>query len=171
MPSRRLKRFLDDNQIAYEVIHHPPAYTAQQTAARMHIHGWELAKTTILKLDGSFAMAVLPAPYVIDFARMATVSGARVIELATEPEFRVLFPECEVGAMPPFGNLYGLPVFVDSRLADNELIAFAAGTHDEALRVRFSEFKRLAKPIVATFGTLAHGRFQSDEAWAADGLL
>jgi len=170
MPSRRLRRFLNDNNVRFVLIQHSPAYTAQQVAAEMHVHGWELAKTTILKMEGRFVMAVLSAPYVIDFGRMATISGARDIELATEPEFRDLFPECEVGAMPPFGNLYGLPVYVDTRLEENASIVFNAGTHDEAIRVTFADFKRLVDPVIGTFGVLARGRFRPHEHELLHGL-
>ncbi len=123
-----------------------------------HVHGWELAKTTILKLDGEYAMAVVPAPYIIDFERIRVASGARKVELATESEFRGLFPECECGAMPPFGNLYGLRVYIDSSLIDTEQIVFNAGSHTDAIRMGLADFVRLVRPQVASFGVLSHSR-------------
>jgi Ala-tRNA(Pro) deacylase len=152
MPSAKLKKFLDANSIRYLTLQHSLAYTAQELAARMHIHGWELAKTTILKVDGKFCMAVLPAPCQVDLTRFRDVTGAETVVLAAEEEFRKLFPECEAGAMPPFGNLYGLAVYVDERLAEDESIVFNAGTHTEAIRMAFADFDSLVKPEMAHFG-------------------
>jgi Ala-tRNA(Pro) deacylase len=155
MPSAKLKKFLDENDVRYLAIQHSVAYTSQELAARMHIHGWELAKTTILQVDGKFYMAVLPAPCQVDMSRFREVVGAESVALAAEEEFKKLFPECELGAMPPFGHLYSLPVYVDERLTEDESIVFNAGTHTEAIRMDFVDFERLAKPVIAHFGVTA----------------
>lgn len=154
MPAATLKKFLDENKVKYLTVLHSLAYTTQEVAAKMHIHGWELAKTTILKADGKFVMAVLPAPCRVDFEKFRALVGARSVVLASEEEFRNLFPECELGAMPPFGNLYGLPVYVDERLREDQSIAFNAGSHTEAIRMDYRDFERLAKPAVGWFGVL-----------------
>ncbi len=148
---RRLKDFLDENKIKYIHSTHSPAYTAQEIAAAMHVPGKELAKTVILKADGEFIMAVLPASYSVDFEEMKKLLGKDSVRLAKESEFSDLFPDCEVGGMPPFGNLYDLPVYVASSLAEDEEIVFNAGTHTDVIRMRYSDFDRLVKPKVANF--------------------
>jgi len=152
MPSARLKKFLDEQHVKYLSLQHSRAYTAQEIAAKMHIHGWELAKTTILKVDGKFMMAVMPAPIQVDMSAFREAAGAKAVALAAEEEFKQLFPECELGAMPPFGNLYGLPVYVDDRLVADPSIVFNAGTHTEAIRMDFADFRRLVNPKIAHFG-------------------
>ena len=151
MPVKRLKEFLDSNNIKYIVISHSPAYTAQAIAASAHVSGKDLAKTVVIKVDGKMAMAVLPASYQVDFGLMKEAVGAKKIELATESEFKDLFPECEVGAMPPFGNLYNMDVFAAARLAEDEEIAFNAGSHTELIRLAYKDFERLVKPKVVKF--------------------
>jgi len=151
MPVKRLKEFLDSNNIKYVSISHSPAYTAQAIAASAHVSGKELAKTVIIKVDGKTAMAVLPASYQVDFDKMKEATGAGSVELATESEFKDLFPECEVGAMPPFGNLYEMDVFVAAKLAEDEEIAFNAGSHTELIRLAYKDFERLVKPKVIVF--------------------
>ena len=151
MPVQRLKDFLDSHAVRYVVITHSPAFTAQEIAAHAHIPGKELAKTVMVNIDGAMAMAVLPASFNVDFASMENELGAIRVELATESEFRDLFPQCELGAMPPFGNLYGLPVYVARKLAEDETIAFNAGTHRELVRLAYKDFERLVQPRVITF--------------------
>ncbi len=151
MPVKRLKEFLDSNNIKYVSISHSPAYTAQAIAASAHVSGKELAKTVMVKVDGKMAMAVLPASYQIDFDKMKEAAGAKSVELATESEFKDLFAECEVGAMPPFGNLYDMQVFVAARLAEDEEIAFNAGSHTELIKLAYKDFERLVKPRVIAF--------------------
>ncbi len=151
MPVKRLKEFLDSNNIKYVSISHSPAYTAQAIAASAHVSGKELAKTVVVKVDGKMAMAVLPASYQIDFDKMKEAAGAKSVELATESEFKDLFAECEVGAMPPFGNLYDMQVFVAARLAEDEEIAFNAGSHTELIKLAYKDFERLVKPRVIAF--------------------
>jgi Ala-tRNA(Pro) deacylase len=152
MPARKLKDFLDSKSIKYVAISHAPAYTAQEIAASAHVPGKELAKTVMVKIDGNMAMAVLPANYIVDFDRLKEAAGASVVELAGENEFRSLFPECELGAMPPFGNLYDMPVFADRALAEDEEIVFNAGSHKELFRLAYKDFEGLVQPKVAEFG-------------------
>ena len=149
MPVQKLREFLNSGDVKYITISHSPAYTAQEIAASAHIPGRELAKTVVVKLDGRMAIAVMPADRKVNFDRLKEVSGASSAELAGEQEFRDLFPDCELGAMPPFGNLYGMDVYVDTALADDEQIAFNAGSHTELMQVAFKDFERLAHPKMA----------------------
>ncbi len=158
MPARRLKEFLDDNRIRYTTISHSPAYTAQEIAARAHIPGQELAKTVCVKVDGQLAMAVLPASYSVDFQLLKEVTGADRLELAVEQDFRDRFPECELGAMPPFGNLYGMDVYVAVKLTEDETIAFSAGSHSELIRMYYADYERLVKPKVVPMAFRVSGR-------------
>jgi len=151
MPVRKLKEFLDTRGIRYVTIQHSPAFTAKEIAASAHIPGKQLAKTVMVRVNGRMAMAVLPASYSIDFHLLREVCGAERVELATEREFRDMFMECEVGAMPPFGNLYGMEVFVAGTLAEDEEIAFNAGTHRELIKMAYADFERLVNPVVAEF--------------------
>jgi len=151
MPVKKLKDFLDKENIKYVTIRHSQVYTAQEIAASAHIPGKELAKTVMVKLDGKMAMAVLPASYRVDFGLLKEASGAREVKLATEEEFKYLFPDCEIGAMPPFGNLYGMEVYVAESLAGDKEIAFNAGTHSELIKLSFKDFERLVKPKVVQF--------------------
>ncbi|RMD82681.1 MAG: deacylase [Candidatus Dadabacteria bacterium] len=153
MPVEKLKRFLDDNGVKYVVIRHSPAFTAQEVAASAHIPGKELAKTVLVRIDGRLAMAVLPASYQVDFGLLAGVAKAGKVELASEDDFRDCFPGCELGAMPPFGNLFGMEVYADESLADDEEIAFSAGTHSELIRLRYEDFIRLSGAKVARIST------------------
>ena len=155
MPISKLKEYLEEQRVKYESISHSPTYTSQKTAASAHIPGKDLAKTVIIRVDGKMAMAVLPAPRQIDFARLKEGLGGANVELASEEDFRDKFPGCEVGAMPPFGNLYDMPVFADEQLSADEEIAFNACTHTELIKMRYGDFERLAKPKV--FGFAAGG--------------
>ncbi len=154
MPVRKLKEFLDGHGVKYVMISHSRAYTAQEIAASAHVPGKELAKTVMVQLDGAMAMAVLPASSQIDLRRLGEVTGAADVELATESEFQGLFPDCELGAMPPFGNLYGMPVYVARELAEDEEIAFNAGSHTELIRLRYEDFERLVEPKVVRFAAV-----------------
>jgi Ala-tRNA(Pro) deacylase len=145
---RKLKGVLDQAKISYEVYNHPKAITAQEIAATQHISGKEMAKVVILKIDGSFKMAVLPASRLINFEKIKTALRAGEVSLATEGEFSSLFPECEIGAMPPFGNLFGLPVYVDPSLEKYEHIFFNAGTHLQTVRMSYRDFYKLVQPEV-----------------------
>ncbi len=157
MPLAKLRAFLDSNRVNYQLISHPTAYTAQGTAATSHIGGDELAKAVIVKLDEAFAMAVLPASRRIDLTTLQTSVHAKSIRLATELEFKDLFPDCETGAMPPFGNLYGMAVFAEESLAGRAEIAFNAGSHTELMRLAYADYARLVQPTVLKF-SLARAR-------------
>jgi Ala-tRNA(Pro) deacylase len=154
MLARALQTFLDSHQVKYVTIRHSPAFTAQEIAASAHIPGKQLAKTVIVKLDGHLAMAVLPASDTVDVERLQAAAGARTVALANEQDFQDRFPECEVGAMPPFGNLYGLDVWVAARLAEDEEIAFNAGDHTELIRMAYRDFDRLVQPKVGPFSSI-----------------
>lgn len=148
MPVRQLKEFLDRHKVKYVTISHSLAYTAQEIAQSAHIPGKELAKTVMVRLDGKMAMAVLPAFNRVNFDLLKQGSGAHTVELAGEGEFRDRFPECELGAMPPFGNLYGMEVLVSEDLAAADEIAFNAGTLTELIRMSCKDFQRLVQPKV-----------------------
>jgi Ala-tRNA(Pro) deacylase len=148
MTEPRLQQYLHTQQIPFETIHHARSLTAQETAASAHIRGNQLAKTVMVNIDGRLAMVVVAAAQRVHFGRLCKAIGAKTAELATEAEFRDHFPDCEVGAMPPFGNLYGMDVYVEDSLAptaDAE-IAFNAGTHTDVLRMPYREFERLVQP-------------------------
>ncbi len=153
MPARKLKEFLDSQNVRYMTISHSPAYTAQEIAASAHIPGKELAKTVMVKIDGKMAMAVLPASYKVDIELLKQAAGATQVELASEQDFKDMFPESDLGAMPPFGNLYDVDVFVDDSLTKDAEIAFNAGSHTELIRLSYQDFARLAKPKVAKFSS------------------
>jgi len=150
----KLRTFLDQNQVPYDVATHPQAFTAQEVAAAQHVPGRELAKVVMLRSGADFIMAVLPAPYRVDLDRAKAALGKPDLVLASEQEFAGLFPQCEPGAMPPFGNLYNLPVLVDETLTRDATIIFNAGTHTQTVKMRYADFARLVKPKVATFGAL-----------------
>jgi len=151
MPAAKLKEFLDSQNVKYLTITHSTAYTAQETAALVHIPGKELAKTVIVKVDDALAMAVLPASHQIDLSLLKAAAGAKTIGLASEAEFKWRFPECETGAMPPFGNLYGMTVFAEESLRKDKEIAFNAGSHRELIRLAYEDFERLVKPKIVKF--------------------
>ena len=149
MPLSKLREFLDSQQIKYLVISHSPGYTAQGIAAAAHVSGKKLAKTVIVKLDGILAMAVVPAFEHVDMDRLKHLTGCNCVEIASEKEFQNAFPDCELGAMPPFGNLYDMPVYADASLADHEEITFSAGTHRELVRMDWEDMLRMVNPTIA----------------------
>jgi Ala-tRNA(Pro) deacylase len=151
MPVQNLRDFLNENGVKYVTISHSPAFTAQEIAALTHIKGQDMAKTVMVKLDDEMAMAVLPASYHVDLEMLEAATGARHAAIATEQEFKGRFPQCEAGAMPPFGNLYGMDVYVDSELTEDEEIAFNAGSHTELVRLAYNDFARLVRPQVMSF--------------------
>ena len=151
MPVKKLKEFLDTHNIKYVIISHSRAFTAQETATSAHIPGKELAKTVMVKVNGKMAMAVLPSSYKVDLDLLKKATGSNKAEIATEKEFKDLFPGCEIGAMPPFGNLYGMEVFVAESLAEDEEIAFNAESHRELIKMAYKDFERLVKPKIAKF--------------------
>lgn len=151
MPVAKLKEFLDSNNVKYVVVSHSPAYTALEVAASAHIPGKQLAKTVMVKIDGTMAMAVLRASDRVDFERLKGATGAAKVELATEREFSDKFPGCDLGAMPPFGNLFGMGVCLEEGLTKDAEIAFNAGSLTELIRLSYDDFERLAKPKVLRF--------------------
>lgn len=157
MPVTKLKEYLDRHGIQYVTITHSPAYTAQLVAAAAHIPGKELAKTVMVALDDQMAMAVLPSSAMVDLERLREAAGAERARLATEGEFKDLFPECDVGAMPPFGNLWDMPVYADATLAEDEEIAFNAGSHVELIKLAYQDFARLVKPTILPMAAMAGG--------------
>ena len=152
MPATKFYEYLESQGVEYALIKHDKiVYTAQEIAATTHIPGDQLAKTVMVKIDGEMAMAVLPAPYRVNLERLKDLTGAGRIELASEREFKEKFPDCEAGAMPPFGNLYGIPVYASGNLAEEMEIAFCGGAHGELVRMSFEDFNRLVKPQVLDF--------------------
>lgn len=151
-PNDRLRRFLDEQHADYQVLPHREAFTAQEVAGASHVPGREVAKVLVVRESGGgYLMLVLPAPCRVDLAALGTATGKRKLALASEVEFERLFPDCETGAMPPFGNLYGLPVYIDACFAGAEEIVFQAGNHHEVVRMRYPEYARLVKPIAGEF--------------------
>jgi len=151
MPIKKLKDFLDSHKVKYVTIKHSIAYTTQEIAASAHIPGKEMAKTVIIKVDGKMTMAVLPASNKIDFALFKKNIRAKDIQLANEQEFEYTFPQCDVGAMPPFGNLYDMDVFVAKSLTEDEEITFNAGSYSELMKVAYKDFERLVNPKIVKF--------------------
>lgn len=146
MPGSRLREFLDKEHVKYVTIGHSPAFTAQEVAASAHIPGRQLAKSVVVKIDGEMALVVMPASENIELDRLKAAVGSGKVEIASEDEFRDLFPDCETGAMPPFGNLYGVKVFVSQELREDEEIAFNAGSHSELIKLAYTDFERLVHP-------------------------
>lgn len=148
---KRLENLLKEHNISYRVYVHPEAYTAQEIAASMHISGKELAKSVMVKANGHYVMAVMPASCKVDFKRLREVLKESDVKLANEAEFKNLFPDCEPGAEPPFGNLYNVETVVDRSLSEDEHIYFNAGNHYEAIEMGYRDFEELVRPKVAEF--------------------
>lgn len=148
---KKLRTYLDTNDVQYIVISHPEAFTSQEIAHLVHIPGKEVAKTVMINVEGANAMAVLPASHNIDFTLLSTELGSVNIYLESEEEFQNLFPNCELGAMPPFGNLYDMPVFVAESLTEDDQIVFNAGTHRDLVRMSYSDFAKLVQPKILPF--------------------
>ncbi len=151
MPSKKLKEFLDNREVPYITVTHSQAFTAQQVAASAHIPGKNMVKTVMVVINGQMAMAVLPSSFHVDFNLLKEITGEGNVRLAGEMEFKDMFPDCEVGAMPPFGNLYNLEVFVAKVLTDDDEIAFNAGTHTEVIQMTYRDFEKLVHPRVMKF--------------------
>jgi Ala-tRNA(Pro) deacylase len=150
MPAQKLKEFLETHGVRFDCVRHATAYTAQGVAKTAHIPGKEVAKTVMVLMDGRLAMAVVPAPRTVHVEALRQASGAVSVALAREEDFRGDFPECELGAMPPFGNLYQMDVFVDQWLAEDEEIAFNAGSHSELIRMKYKDYEHLVQPKVVS---------------------
>lgn len=151
-----MKRFLDSFNIRYVTVSHSPAWTAVETAQSAHITAQELAKVVMVKLDDRMAMVVLPASRMLDLQKLEELTGAMDVRLANEREFNDLFPECEHGAMPPFGNLWTIPVYVDETLREDEHIAFNAGSHSELVQMSYADFECLVRPKVMKLSQPRH---------------
>jgi Ala-tRNA(Pro) deacylase len=148
MTAERVRAHLDEQGIRYELADHPVAYTAQEIAAAEHVAGESFAKPTLLMADRKLVMAVLPGPLRVDFEKAREALGADEVRLANEAEFSPAFPDCEVGAEPPFGHLYGLPVYADDRLTASRIV-FNAGSHHQTMAMALSDFLDIVKPIRA----------------------
>ncbi len=155
MPIKKIKNFLNEHHIKYMTIKHSPAYTALEIASVAHVSGKQFAKTVMVKIDGKMAMAVLPADERVDLACLKEIIGAHTLELATENEFHRLFPGCELGAMPPFGNLFGMDVFVAEEMSEAGNIVFNAGSHRELIQLSYKDFEKLVQPKRMAFATYA----------------
>ena len=149
--SKQLKKFLDDAGVSYKVTKHPEAFTAQEVAAVEHVPGKAMAKVVMVLADKKPLMSVLPASYRVNFNKLKALLGAKTVRLASEEEFGGLFPDCEVGAMPPFGEMFDLPVCSDQALQEAERVTFNAGTHTETVTVTYADYERLAQPTVGDF--------------------
>jgi Ala-tRNA(Pro) deacylase len=156
MPLLRLRQFLDNYNIRYVVISHSVAYTAGGIAALTHIPGKELAKTVIVRIDDFLAMAVVSASQHVDLELLKAATKAKAVHLAAENEFKDRFPDCETGAMPPFGNLYGMSVFADEALSRDREIVFNAGSHRELVRLAWGDFEKLVQPKVIKLAAVKH---------------
>ncbi len=148
---KKLKDYFGQNQVSYEVGFHPEVFTAQEIAAVQHVPGKEMVKVVIVKADGKMLMLVLPASYQIDMKKLKKVLKCKKVTIAKEKQFEELFLDCEVGAMPPFGNLYNLEVWVDQVLTEDASIVFQAGNHIETVRIKYSDYARLVNPKVGDF--------------------
>ena len=148
MFANSIREYLDRRHATYVTISHQPAYTAQEVAAAAHIPGRMMAKTVMVKLDGEMAMVVLPADRRVDLDYLKKITRSRTARLASEEEFRGMFPGCDVGAMPPLGEFYGLDVYAARELTEDDEIAFNAGTFTEVVQLPYAEFRRLARPRV-----------------------
>jgi Ala-tRNA(Pro) deacylase len=152
---RKLQEFLEQNQTDYTHTVHPLAYTAREVASAEHVPAREVAKTVVFLSEQGYGIAVLPADSVVDLEQLRLDLGLARLRLATEAELADLFPPCELGAMPPFGNLFGLPVYVDSRMAGEDMIAFNAGTHRDVIHMHFKDFEKLVQPAIVPFARRA----------------
>jgi Ala-tRNA(Pro) deacylase len=146
-----IHEFLRAAKVPYTVVPHRPAFSAQEEAAATHVPGRDWAKVVVCFVDGQPIRALLPAPFIVDFERLLELAGGRDIRLAREEELRELFPGCEPGAIPPFGELFGQPVFADLRLASESDIVFGAGTHTDAIAMRWADLARAVRPVVGRF--------------------
>jgi len=147
----RLEQYLREHGVPFKVMTHSAAYTMPEVAAALHVPGKQVAKVVMVKADGKIVMLVIPTAYRLDFAQVRALLGVKKVSLAKEEEFVGLFPDCATGAMPPFGNLYGVPVYVDQALAEEEHIVFRVGTHQHTMKLAYADFARLAQPTVGRF--------------------
>ena len=160
---KKLKDFLDSYKVKYVTIQHSPAFSAQEVAASVHIPGLEMAKTVIVNVKGDLAMAVLPANYHVDFHRLMDALRTSDMYLATEEEFQNRFPDCELGAMPPLGNLYGMKTYVSQSLSEDDQIHFEAGNHSEVISLSWEDYERLVHPTIVPFTTRPRTEASEDD--------
>ncbi len=149
----RLEQYFRENGVGFQTMTHATAYTAQEVAAAQRVPGRQVAKVVMVLADAKIMMLVMPASYRIDFAKLKSGLGVQDVQLAREKDFSALFPDCDTGAMPPFGNLYDVPVYVDQVLTEDAEIVFQAGTHRDTLKIAYADYARLARPIIADFAT------------------
>jgi len=154
---RSLDEYLKQARVPYTTFRHPPAFTAQTEAAASHVPGWSWAKTVVCFADDEPILAVVPAPFVVDFEQLRLLVGASAVRLASELEFETMYPDCQTGAMPPFGNLFKQRVFVDQSFVGETEMVFNAGTHTDAIRMHFGDFADVTHPVVGTIGRLRSG--------------
>ncbi len=154
--SEKLQEHLASNGVAFELEQHRVAYTAQDLAAAEHVSGRRVAKVVLAVADGQTVMLVLPASIQADMEKLGRDLGVKEVRLAREDEFASIFPDCEVGAMPPFGSLYNVPVYVDQSLANSGEVTFPAGSHRESMKITYADFQRLEQPTVLSFASRAH---------------
>lgn len=150
--SSRLKEFLDQEDVHYDVLHHTAAFTASEIAGAQHVPGKNVLKSVIVKAGDQYLMVVLSATHMIDFDKLSSVSGMKNLELASEDEISKLFPDYDIGAEPPFGHLYGLKVFIDKKVQEDRDIVFNAGTHTDMIKMKKDDFIRLAEGKIADIG-------------------
>lgn len=155
MPLAKLTEYLDSHGKKYIVMKHSEAFTAQEVAASAHIPGKDMAKTVMVKIDGDMSMVVLPSTHQVDLDLLKETLGTQNVELATEEEFQNRFPDCELGAMPPFGNLYDMNTFVAQTLREDEEIAFNAGNHREVVKMGYADYEDLVQPTVTNLAVRA----------------
>jgi Ala-tRNA(Pro) deacylase len=153
MPAKTLKSFLDKQGVKYVSIRHSAAYTAPEIAASAHVSGRDFAKTVMVMIEDELVMIVLPSNRQLVLSELRDMLDTNHVRLASESEFKEVFPDCEVGAMPPFGNLYKIKTYVTANLADEAMIAFNAGTHTEVIELEYFDFERLVNPTVLDFVT------------------
>ena len=161
MRPRSLDEFLTKARVPYTTFRHAPAFTAMHKAAVSHIPGRSWAKTVVCHADGEVVLAVVPAHYTVDLEKLREIAGAATIRMASEPELAALYPDCEEGAMPPFGGLYLQRVFVEQCFVGDPEMVFNAGTHTDCIRMHYGDFAVIAHPIVGRFGRPRHDRGES----------
>ena len=147
----RMEQYLRDNDVHFETMTHTQAFTMPEVAAALHVPGRQVAKVVVVKADGKMVMLVVPASHRLNFVQVRALLGAKKANLAKEEEFADLFPDCATGAMPPFGNLYDVPVYVDQALAEEEHVVFRVGTHRHTMKIAYDDFARLAQPVIGEF--------------------
>jgi len=151
MYGEKIRKYLDENDVHYEIIDHRVEYTAQRVAESIHIHGQEVAKTVIIKVDGELHMAVVSSSQMVDISFLQKIFGTKEIVLADEKDFEDIFPDCEVGAMPPFGNLYKMKMFISEKLSTQQEFVFNAGSHGNLIKIRYYDYERLIHPMIVNF--------------------